>query len=229
MSGTNGTGFERTGGGKPVAQTILESLNAARAQRSDLTIDPDGAMYAENLGIARALAGAWSGNQRLANQWDPHRMTDFLPRWESILKVFPFATDTDMDRRDRIAIRFSRFAVSGTQGRLYEELQNRLGDVFVSIAYTDPVDAVVHWPGDSSDTDDLPWYSTVCRLLILVQQPTGMSDGEFYERVKAVNEVLDAISPSIITWTWYRLDSVNGVIGFYLDSSHNLDNSIFDV
>lgn len=76
---------------------------------------------------------------------------------------------------------------------------------------------------------DAPWYSTIAHILFKVQQPAGMSDGEFYDTVNAVNAWLDGEAPADCTWDWWRVDSVQGVQGFYLDSPHNLSNDAFDV
>ena len=68
------------------------------------------------------------------------------------------------------------------------------------------------------------------RVLILVTQPAGMTDGAFYTTVSAIEPVLDTLLPAWVTWDWYRQAHL-GANGFYLDGDPvssgtlvNLDN-----
>src|SRR5437879_459170 len=80
-----------------IEDVILKALNDGDG--SALTDDQNSFNYAENFAIARGIADVWTANRRLAYQWDPKRMTDFLPRWEKILGLNPDPSDSDTARR----------------------------------------------------------------------------------------------------------------------------------
>jgi hypothetical protein len=80
-----------------------------------------------------------------------------------------------------------------------------------------------------SITNAVPWSSNVAHIQIQVQVPGGWSESQFQAAIGNVFPVLDSIMPAWATWDWWRVDSVHGTKGFYLDSPHNLDNDIFDV
>jgi len=67
-------------------------------------------------------------------------------------------------------------------------------------------------------TPPLPWYSTVRYLAIQVQVPAGSTLAQLYAAISIVNPLLDAVLPSDVTWSWYGVDTTQGVRGFYLDS-----------
>lgn len=219
-------GAEKYGGGPNLLQRIVESLNTARGTGYDT--EQSGNVFAENMAFARSLGAAWSSNSRFGHQWDPARMTDFLPRWESILGLSTQAGDTDGARRDRVARPFARFGKQFSLRQITDELTDALGDSFVTIEFTDLAGAIIHWPGDGSDTPANPWYSTVATIRARLTQPVGLNPGDFYGFAGLSTEILDALVPAWANFIWYRADAVTDLIGFYLDSEHNLDNSIFD-
>ena len=65
----------------------------------------------------------------------------------------------------------------------------------------------------------LPWYSTVRYLAIQVRVPAGSTLAQLYAAIAAVNPTLDTILPADVTWSWYGVDTTQGVQGFYLDSN----------
>lgn len=243
-------GFERYGGGTPALRRIVESLGEARGTAYDSTQDSN--VYPENFAVARALAECWSNNQRMANQWDAQRMTEFIPRWEAILGLYPAAGETDDQRRARIQTHLLRFSETGVYQTVYDTLLAILGsDVFVGIVHTtsdatpsgSPLEAngpaQVWTPSDWSvgqhdATGAVNFYSNIAHILIEVTQPRGMTDGEFYDLVAKINPVLDNLLPAWVTWDWFRR-AHNGQKGFYLDGDPvvtgtlvNLDNEAFD-
>ncbi len=227
---------ERYGAGSKRLERILRALNNARGTAYDTSQTSN--VYAENMALARALDAAWSTNQRLANQWDPERITTSLARWEKILGLHPYVTDTDAERRARIADRLLHVGVPKTHQEVYDRLHDVLGaDVFVAVRYIDINNAVRFFPGSiPAGPEEDSWYATIAHILVHVQKPDAMTEGEFYEKVKDVHRVMDAIAPAWATWDWYRngeghsgLWAEDAEAGFFLDDDHNLDNQIFDL
>ena len=222
-------GFERYGGGAPGVKRILEALNAARGSAYDTSATST--VYAENLAIARAIAESWSTNARMSNQWDANRMTDFIPRWEAIYGLYPLPTDTPVERRARIAIAAARAGKQPNYQTVFDLLRAALGTTFVSIIHTlstDPHAAII-WPGASNVTPTVDWYSSVAYVAVLVKQPAGMNDGQFYNAIGQMYPILDGVLPSWTTFDWIRRDiHGGGVAGFWLDDLPNLDNEGFD-
>jgi len=213
---------ERYGGGVPRGQRILESLNAAMGTAYDTSRGTT--VYAENLATARCINAAWENNQRLANQWDPRRMTVFVPRWERILKLTPLPTDTMPVRRRRIAAVFARWSQLPTYQQIKDKLSDALATTFVDLEHIAPADAVTWWPGGTPNAD-FPWYSTISHLLIRVTKPTPMTEATFYSTMGLILPLLDGFVPAWVTWSWIR-NGPNGD-GFFLDELHNLDNESF--
>lgn len=245
-------GFERSGGGRPVRGRILDSLNQQRGTAYDTS--QASPVYAENLAFARAIAEVWANNERLANQWDPLRMTDFLPRWEAIYGLYPSPSDTLVDRRKRVAAAVARVAQFPTYQNVVDTLRAALGNVFVSITHTgtgaaNPTvvaggavtspsgPANVVWVGLGNTTSTVDWYSNVAHVLVQVQQPAGMLDVDFYSAAGKIFPILDSLLPAWVTFDWYRVCHSNATAtGFYLDGDPvysgsntyvNLDNEAF--
>lgn len=230
----------RFGGGKPALQTIHESLNAQRGTAYD-AMNPATTVWLINHAIARALTfDGWGTNQRLANQWDPDRMTDMLPRWEQIMRIPVPTGATDSERRAQVKLRWSRFGQSARHARLQTELANALGPAFVAVEYISPANASIHVPDASypwgTVADGAPWSSTVARILVRLTKPSGWSEGDFFAAAAKVGAVLDPVLPSGATYDWYRAPATGAPIvvgggpsaaGFYLDEP-NLDLLVFD-
>ena len=208
---------------------ILNSINAQFGTAYDTT--PTSTVWARNMALARCIDAVWSASQRFANQYDPTRMTDFLPRWEAILGLYPSATDSDRVRRQRVATSIARIGTTTTYQYLVDTLKALLGTgVFLSVVHTPSASAVVvtptGWPMGSHADPNRTWYSTVAYAAIQVQQPAGMDDGTFYQAASSIYPVLDAILPAWVTYSWFR-NASTGVQNFILDDPHNLDNEAF--
>ncbi len=228
---------KRFGGGKPRAQVILDSLNKGRGTGLD-TAAWSSPVYGENVVAARAIAAAWSTNQRLANIWDSRRMTgNVIPRWEKIRAITPTYGDSDGVRRRRLAAIEALAGVNPTHQVLSTLLSSALGDVFVALEYISVANAVIHVPDGSypfgTVETDVPWSSTVAHILVRVQKLAGMTEGQFYETAGRVVTVLDPVVPAWVYFTWYRggasAYSVSGgpsAGGFFLDEP-NIDNEVF--
>lgn len=231
----------RFAGGKPQLQVIHESLNAQRGTAYDAT-NSETVVWVENMAIARAITfDGWGANARLANQRDPARMTDMLPRWERIFKIVPSPSASDAERRLAVQRRFERFGKTSNHARLTTVLSDELGDFFVAVEYISLANAVVNVASGSypwgTPNPLVPWSSTTAHILVLLQKPAGASEGQFYEAAGKVALLLDPALPAWATFDWYRapestpIDISGGpsMAGFYLDDEHNLDNNVFDV
>lgn len=234
---------ERYGGGVPTLQTILAAFNAARGDAIDTS--EDGIVYAENEAIARMILIAWEQNQRFANQFDPKRMTDFLPRWERIFFVTPLPEATETERRLVIAERFLRFGLIPDRQTLTDRATAAIPDFFVSYETIAIADArqwtLPGWPAGPPPAmrlfhtvdSDPSWYSTTAHVLFQLSSPTTATQGVFREEVGELHITLDAFLPAWVTWDWFTTDpSAPGVHGFYFHDTavdfHNLDYEVFD-
>lgn len=215
---------ERYGGSNDRLRRIVEALNAGRGTGLDTT--QPSPVYAENMAFARAIDGAWSTSRRVAYCTDMMR-TQLLSRWETILAKPPLPDDDETTRRARCAAVFARVGVVPTFAAISAQLAAAMGGVFVALTTIPLSSAQIFWPAGTTNAAT-PWMSTVAHLLVEVQTVGNMTDGQFYDDVKGVHTTLDGFVAAHITWDWYRADAVHGVLGFWLDSDHNLDNSVFD-
>lgn len=204
---------ERTGGGAPRLRRIIEALGAQLGSAFDTTSTSN--VYAEMQAYGRAINEAWGNGVRLANQWDPLRVTDFMGRWEAILGLTPAPTDLDTVRRARIAASLVRIGRANTFQAVVDAITAAVGStVFVSITHTSSSGAVVVTPSGwpvGVQLSGVTWYSTTAHVLVLVTQPTGMSDSQFYSQVSAMNPVLDAMLPAWCTWDWARSTTLHSI------------------
>lgn len=203
------------------------------ADGTALAKDVDSFVWAERNAEARALAYLWHLNRRMANQWDPRRMTDFLPRWEKILGLRPLAGATDVARRAAVLAKMQLFGQPGTQQVLTDLLHTLFDElgIFVGIVNTSSAVAVGTVPGGATvpggvTLPDGDWYSSIAHLAIETVQPDGVDDPTFYDAVGQIAQAIDGIVPAWVTFDWF-LDGSHGA-GFYLDEEKNLDNQRFD-
>lgn len=222
----------RFGGRKTRIKTITASLQAQLGPAQDTT-DTTGLVFLRLNATARAIAAAWGQNARMANQWDPQRVTDFLGRWEKILALPVSPSDSLTTRRKRVAVARARVGEAMPQV-IRDTCVAYLGPCFVSIVNNiNPSSANVWtpagWPMGQHAVlpTDPTWYSTVAYVASKVAQPSTMGDAEFYATVSSVMPTLDAILPATTTFEWYRED-ISGAPGFFLDDTHNLDDEAFD-
>jgi len=220
----------RFGGGRPPLEHRVKSILAQLG--TAYTKDATGLVWIRAMALGRVIWELWESNKRLANQWDPVRMTDFLGRWEKILALPVSPTDSLATRRARVGLTMAR-AGYADRSTLYATCLAYLGSsVFLSIVTTSSADANVWtpsgWPmGQHGSPGTIPdWLSTVSHIDVLTTQPSGMSDAEYYSTRASVKPALDAILPAWATFDIVR-DGPHGA-GFYLDEQANLDNQRFD-
>lgn len=216
----------QTGGGTPLLMSILEALNAARGTAYDTSKTSN--VYVENMAYARAIAGLWHTNQRMANQFDPLRVTSMLARWERIMRIVPPADATEPERRAEIARRWARTGQRTTQASIESELRDALGAVFVALDFDTVSTATTWWP-DGTPNPLAPWYSTISLARVHVEAIPNMTEAEFYETSRKAVPILDARLPAWATWQLWRDDIISGTPEFLLDHARNLDNSVFRV
>ena len=226
------------GGGTPRTKRILESLIAARGTAIAVG-DRTSVAYVETLAVARALAAAWSTNQRLANQWDARRMTSLLERWESIFAIRSHPDASDASRRHLIELAQARVGRAALLTTISAELTDALGAKFVAVEFISVANAIITAPDGTYPygivVADMPWSSTVSQILIRVQATADETD--FYDSVGLIADRLDSLIPAWANWTWYRAPEFGapsdvvggpGAGGFYLDE-RNLNESVFRV
>lgn len=131
---------ERYGAGEgnsdaPLLQRVFESIAAQRGDAYDQTTLSK--VGAENMAYARAVTfDGWGTNQRLANGFDPQRMTlasGMLPRWERIFGINPLPTDSEVVRRARIIAAWAKIGQTNAVQAVTDALSAALGPVFVGV------------------------------------------------------------------------------------------------
>lgn len=227
---------------KPLTQVVHESLNARRGAAFDTENDAS-IVSIENKAYARAIVyDGWELNARVGLQFDAKRMTDMLPRWESIFKVPVVTGASDRARRAEIAKRWARFGEVTNHARLTTELAAELGRYFVAVEYISLANAIVHVPDNTypwgTVVPGVTWSSTVAHILVRLQKPTGATESQFYDAATRVPLLLDPITNAFVTFDWYRAPTGGAPInvsggpsagGIYLDQDANLDNHVFDI
>lgn len=196
------------GGGNNHRRTLYDALNQARGTAYDTTDDSN--VTADTYAQAIALEAVWSANRKMANQWDPRRMTDFIPRWEAIFDIHPSASDSLNARR---AVLSAKFRALAGQQTLTDIVSAMLGGSFVGVEYTPIAQAYMRWPENGYPTD---WISHTAHILIRVQFAQGQTENEFLRLMAQLDRFLRDYLPAYTTWDW-GMFAENGLDGFYLD------------
>jgi Uncharacterised protein conserved in bacteria (DUF2313) len=196
-------------------RTLQENLGDA------FSTDDDAYVTAELVADSRALGDLFNSIERLRSQWDPDRMTDFLPRWEQIFRLSPAPDASLVSRRAAVKLRMQAIGKSGNQQRIYDVLSTILGDALVSMVPGNTTDQIGSIPGGLAIPGgptlvDGPFCSWVAALFIHVEKPSSMSAKDF-ENAKA--DVRPILNKTLAAWTDYVIyqNSSDGVRGFKLD------------
>jgi hypothetical protein len=210
--------FGRTGASsETILETVLTSLNDARG--TAYSKERGTVVWAENYALAKAIASVWEANRRLANQFDPARMSAFLPRWEKILGIVPAPSDSLKTRKDRVAFKLSLWSKEPTGTNLIELVKAKIGDLYVGITHilstqnTGSIPGGLTSPGGVTLPDG-EWGSDISYVGIRVWQPRTsadaklITDGEFYDRVKNYKPIYDDHAPAYVTHNWHRFGYV---------------------
>lgn len=208
-------------------EVVLHALLAARGAALE-TSSTSTVAYAECLALARAINEAWETNQRLANQWDPLRCTDFLPRWEAIYGLRPSAGDSLQARRTALAARVAQFAQPMTSGAMQSALRSVVPTMSPTVLNGTSSTARSHVytsvtvPGGVSIAADGMWGSSLHTITIKLTPPGTMSWNETMTNIGKVRVWFDASMPA-----WSKLQIVvpnsTGAFAFKCDDAHNLD------
>jgi hypothetical protein len=207
----------RLGGGEPRVETIYNSLNQARGTAYDTTDESN--VTAETLAQARAIDAAWGANERMSLQTDPRRMSDFLSRWEKILRLHPGPDDTVVARRSAVQVKF--LAWIGPAG-LEDLVAEIAGDSFIGIELTALADSVPRWPPNGYPNN---FTSNCAHILVRVRFGANQTMAEFWDMRARLSRTLADFLPAHMTFDigTYR---VGGGTGFFLDE-RNLNYSTF--
>jgi hypothetical protein len=220
----------------PRLQRIYESLCAQHGSAYAQDWPPATPFGIEMMAYARAICfDLFGASERMANQFIPSKMTvnGLLPRWERIFNTPPLPGDTEPVRRARVAAAFARLGQPNSHQPVVDALNVVLTPIFTgTIIYDSPNVALTYWPGAANNTSTLPWYSSVNKLDIQLSVPpaylnttSGAPNAAWWSLTGQGAQVLDAILPSWIVWTFF-IQSSHATNCFYLDEP-NLDLEIF--
>ncbi len=136
---------ERTGGAKPIFQIVLESINAQMGTAYD-TDSQTSPVFMRNLALARCICDVINAGEKMKNQFDPDRMSEFIPRWEAIMGIVSGPTDTQMARKRRIKARFARIGRQPTRQAILDLLTEEMAPITVYLTNDTPETANFGWP-----------------------------------------------------------------------------------
>jgi len=223
------------------AATDLEAIQKALddAQGSAIATERGSVAWVENHSTARVLLALYLLARKLGYVNDPKRMTLTLERWEKILGLSPLSSDTPASRRIRVEAKLGLLAAGTSFVTINDYLTKVLGDMYVGLEFPDPLTAVTYVPGGGSvpggptfldgefaPAGISPWASSLAKVIVKLEKPAAMSEGEFYDRASQSYNDMDNLVGAWMGFDWVR-DGPNGA-GFYLDEENNLDNQRFD-
>lgn len=208
------------GGRRSTCKVIYQSLKSQLGTAYDT--EDSSNVCAELLAEARCIQSIWLTSERLANNFDPLRMTDYLSRWETITGQKPQAADSGQVRRARVAAEMATIA-GATTDIITKAASSSLGNLFVAIEYTPIASNSPHWSGTG---EPLAWRSNLANVVVRVKHPANMTNAEFYRRCNGAIIMLYDLLPSWTTVIWGVFSSA-GVAGFLLDEP-DLDLETFD-
>jgi hypothetical protein len=134
------------GGGPRPVEFIYAALSASRGKAYDSS-DWASTVSIENRAFARSIWACWQTNAKMANQFDPTRTTDMLPRWERIYGIFPLPTDTPVERRARLAFKWGANTKKPYYQQIVDDLTTKMGSFFIGLAHTTSSQGEAIYPG----------------------------------------------------------------------------------
>lgn len=189
----------------------LQQISASLLQqRGDaITTAPGSIIWIETQAHARAIYSIWAINQKMAYQFDPNKMSDFIHRWETIVGVSSLPTDDFQIRQQRIAAKFAIINKFPTTQAIHDLIAAALNVTFL-VLINDPASAAyTQFPGGSAivggvqNVVNAPWLSKVHQILIETIHPPYMTDNQFYNTVNQIYNLLNAYLPSYDTFDWF--------------------------
>ena len=208
-------------------EAITKSLVASRGPLFDPN-DTTTIAWVESHAIARAIWELYETADRARNQFDPMRMSDFVPRWESILGISPMPSANMNDRRKAIAKRFGALLGGLHLGPLYALLRF-YSDISATLKTwrTTDTGVISHVyqsiavPGGVTISADGRWGSSIHSLTFICAQPATMAWADFVARMGELEaDLYDTLS----SWTTYFVvtEASDATLSFSLDEA-NLD------
>lgn len=211
-----------TEGETPYAYAMYRDIQSQRG--SAYTTEADTMVHVETLALARTLGYTFFRHPEKARaNATPARSDERLEYWVAVLGIPVRATDQRWQIRERAAAHYQ--ATKGpTLANVIEAVSALLGDAYVSIETSVGTDiatppTLTNWPvvnpGPASYSLGAgAWLSERCHLTVIVDQPAGMSDGDFNNLIQVqMFALLDRMLPAWATFGWATSE------GFLLDIS----------
>lgn len=184
-------GLWRTGGARPTVQIILDSLNEQMGSAYDTS--GTSPRYMMNLAIAKAIADVWNTGERMKNQIDPDRMSEFLPRWERIMGMTPIPGEPLRTRNKRVKARYTRFGRQPTRQAITDLLYEELYPIEVTLYSDDDTTAIIGWPYTMGKVYSL---GTTPPVMTVIGDPEGT------ERLRVKIVVLGTLGVAEFQWSF---------------------------
>lgn len=158
----------------------------------------DWELYWEAYSDAVAVTIIWACNRRLRAWLNPDQMLESLPVWEQSTGLRPSASDSDTERRRRVAGKL-RGLVNNALGDIEESVINVLGSLFAGMVLVDPTNVIAYWPGINPGPPGFEWSTN--RVIIGIKvDPSGLSDAQFIVKRQALFDQLDTMTPAWMTF-----------------------------
>ncbi|MFZ2911471.1 MAG: hypothetical protein WAZ75_00115 [Candidatus Absconditicoccaceae bacterium] len=193
-------------------EQILQSLNQARG--TAYAVEPGTAIYVENYAFAKAINDLWISNQRMVNQFDPHKMGVFIDRWE---KIYGITTHSNsLEKRKAVIAAKMSLATNAPITQVVSDLcRAYLGDLFVEVNHYTALDNEGGVPGGATVVggvtlpDDI-WFSPISLISVRTWQKRDKLDNIMYDErqyqkdINDLSAVLDGFLPAYMIVNTYR-------------------------
>ncbi len=194
------------GGGDPTTESgsVLEDEHRSILTSLSPGFDPSEGteFYEEAYAMAMGVAMIWAINRRLRSWWIPEEMLESLRVWEEASGLRPSSSDTDNERRLRVAGKF-RGVVNNAIGDLDEAARATLGAAYDGLALVTNTEEVAYWPGVNPGPPGFEW-STNRVIIGLKIDRSSLTEPEFISKRQALFDQLDSMAPA---WMAFRIGS----------------------
>lgn len=155
-------------------------------------------LFQETYADAIAVTIIWAINQRLRSWLIPEKMLESLPVWEESTGLRPSSSDSDVERRQRVAGKL-RGLVNNALGDIEQAAREVLGDNFEELVLVDPANVVAYWPGVNPGPPGFEWSTNRVILGVKIDK-TGLTDAGFIQKRQALFDQLDSMTPAWMTF-----------------------------
>jgi hypothetical protein len=188
----------RFGGGVRPRQAERVALQE-QAKANGFDVSADTVTAAECFAYGNAIGGIWELNERLRGAEIPARMLETLQTYETILRLRPRTSETDVARRQ--AVEASLRGLAGAARADVEAAISRLlGPQYDGVVTVALADEVVYWPGINPGPPGLEWSSNRCTLGVKVRRQ-GIGDADYERLIGRLRLLLQGYVPSWMTFT----------------------------